>query len=639
MSKIEVELKNNILKIEKKRTRQTEDDIEIIDISNIIYKEQYKSKIKVSNIEEQNKIFLIQELDGLNELGTKDAIVVYSGLSRIMYKVAPIEEIYKIFVKIPYKIFKVSINKKYLKFKIFAYLKNNYKLNIEDTTFSIDSNNFRKVNLKKYLLKESKIKMLFEKNTYNFKFKISDLLDSNEEINNFVSFNLKINGIDVQYKLGIKDKRIVENKKAKRYYKIPIKSKYAKDYAIHIRRTIAGNLVVVKRLIDPVEKTIKFRFFESKIVSFILYNLGKLGAKLRSKKINIFYEKFASKAEEGVYDLYKKCKTSKISRNYFVIDKNVEDYQKIKNDKNVVKKYTFKYYWLIYNASWFIASEVPSHLNILRSNNKYFRRATYDKKFIFLQHGIIYMKNLGLKSVFGKKEEGESNYMIVSSEKEKDVVVDMLGYDEEQLLKTGLGMYSNIDYNHINRDSENIVTIMLTWKNYEENLYNFEESTYYQNILEIYDILKNFIKLENIKIVAHPKVYELLSNTDIKDSVWQGPISEVLKITKLFITDYSSACYNAFYQGAGVVFYQPDLELYELENGKLIPNDDEYIGQRVFNTEELIKILEKSIKNSDIDLNILRTKEQEEMYKTINEFSDGKNIDRIYESLVDKKII
>lgn len=639
MSQIKTGFKDGILSIEKIRTRQTEDDIEKINISNLIYKEEYKSKIKVTDLKNQNKIFLIQELEGLNENGTKDAIVVYSTSSKIMYKVSAIEEIYKIFVKIPYKIFKVSINKKYLKFKIFAYLKNNYDLDVQDINFGIDSNNFRKVNLKNYLTKKSKIKMLLEKNTYSFKFKINDLLDSNEEINNSVSFNIKIDGTEVQYKLGIKDKKIVKKKKAKRYYKIPIKSKYVKDYAIHIRRTIAGNLVIVKRLIDPIERTIKFRFFENHIISFLLYNIGKICTKIRRKKINIFYEKFASKAEEGVYDLYTKCKASKISKNYFVIDKKSEDYSRIKNDKNVVKKYTFKYYWIIYNAMWFIASEVPSHLNILRSNNKYFRKATYDKKFVFLQHGIIYMKNLGLKSVFGKEEEGESNYMVVSSEKERDVVVDMLGYNEEQLLKTGLGMYSNIEYKHINKDSKDIVTVMLTWKNYEENLYNFEESSYYKNIIEIYEMLKNFVKLENIKIVAHPKVYDLLSNTDIKDSVWQEPISEVLKITKLFITDYSSACYNAFYQGAGVIFYQPDLELYEIENGKLVPNDDEYIGQRIFNKDSLINVLEKSINKTKIDLNVLRTVKQEEMYKTINEFSDGKNIDRIHKSLEKIKIV
>lgn len=639
MSKIKTEFKDGILTIQKIRTRHTENDIENIDIENILYNEEYKSKVKATAIEEQNTIFMISELEGLNEQGTKDALAVYSRNSTICYKKAPVENIYKIFVKLPYKFIKVAIGRKYVKFRIFAYLKNIYNLPIENIAFAIDSNNYKNTSLKEYNLPKNKLKLLLEKNVYSFKFKISDLLDSNEEINNYVCFNLKIDGQDIQYKLGIVDKKIKSNKEPRKYYNLPLKGKYIKDYAIHIRRTVAGNLILMKRMIEPEEKKIKFRFLECKLISKVLYKLGKFLTKHRKKNINIFYEKFASKAEEGVYELYTKCKESNISKNYFVIDKISPDYQRIKNDKNVVKRFSLRYYWLVYNTTWFIASEAPSHLNILRSNNKYFRRATYDKKFVFLQHGIIYMKNLGINSSFKKGKEGESQYMVVSSEKERDVVVDMLDYNEEQLIKTGLAMYSSIEYNHINNKSEDIITVMLTWKPYEENLYNFEESSYYKNIIEIYDTLKKYVKPENIKIVAHPKVYDLLNNTDLKDSIWQNPISEVLKISKMFITDYSSACYNAFYQGAGVVFYQPDLELYEIENGKLIPNDDEYIGQRALNNDEFIKILDKSIKNGKIDLSYLRTKEQEEMYKTINEFSDGKNTERIYEKLKDVKIV
>ena len=126
------------------------------------------------------------------------------------------------------------------------------------------------------------------------------------------------------------------------------------------------------------------------------------------------------------------------------------DYEKIKNNKNVIKKYSFKYYWLYYNATNFISSDTPVHLNILRSNDKYFRKAMYDKSFIFLQHGITYLKCHGKNSPYIKGKEGEFKYIIVGSEKEKDVVVDMLRYDEEQILKTGLPIFSKIKYNHIN---------------------------------------------------------------------------------------------------------------------------------------------------------------------------------------------
>ena len=104
-----------------------------------------------------------------------------------------------------------------------------------------------------------------------------------------------------------------------------------------------------------------------------------------------------------------------------------------------------------------------------------------------------------------------------------------------------------------------------------------------------------------------------------------------MKKSKLLITDYSSVAYNSFYQGTGVIFYQPDLRLYERENGKLIPNDDEYIGERVFTIDDLENIIKRTIKDGKIDLDEVRTEEFKEIYETINEFSDGKNMERLKE--------
>ena len=139
--------------------------------------------------------------------------------------------------------------------------------------------------------------------------------------------------------------------------------------------------------------------------------------------------------------------------------------------------------------------------------------------------------------------------------------------------------------------------------------------------------------------MSHPKAFDLIKNTDLKDSLWNKPISQALAKTKLLITDYSSVCYNAFYQGAAIVFFQPDLEKFETDNGKLVPDDNEYIGKRVYKLEQLEEIIKQTIKNRRIDLDVVRTEEYKKKYKAINEFSDGKNIDRIYEELMKLEII
>ena len=79
--------------------------------------------------------------------------------------------------------------------------------------------------------------------------------------------------------------------------------------------------------------------------------------------------------------------------------------------------------------------------------------------------------------------------------------------------------------------------------------------------------------------------------------------------------------------------YRDALELYEKENGNLIPKNEEYIGKRAFNIEELENVIKQAISNESINLRLIRTKVFEENYLKINEFHDGNNTKRIYENL------
>lgn len=685
MSRIRVRFENNSLFIEKLNYKKQVESVEQIYLEEMKYGAEYKSQIKASHPDDQNKLLYFQEIDyvesdRLNEslqgkiemgqlseesiqeiaqkfdnkedleeqednentdtldevLSKKRTIIVYSEKNKISYSYCSLEKAYKKIIQLKFKVLNIKMKDKYLEIRTLAFIINKFKVNIEECNFYIDNKLHKQCRLKEYHSKIKKYRMIKEGNIYKFRFNMSDIINDESTINGSIRFEFTINGVNIPYKIGIKDKKI----KNKRYYYSPMKSIYVKDYAIHIRRTTKGNLVLVKRLKEPIENTTKFKFFESKLISGLLYRTSKLNLKLRRKPINLFYEKFSSKAEEGAYDLFVKARdNSKKSNNYFIIDEQSNDYDRIKNEINVVKKYSAKYYWLVFNANNFISTEAPIHLNILRSNNKALRRSQCDKPFIFLQHGITYLKCQGDGSTFAKDKEGQATYIVVGSEKEKDAVVDMLNMKQEQVLNTGLPIFSKIEYKHINNDSEDIITIMLTWKPYEEQLYNFEESTYYKNTVDIFEMLKKYIPSEKIVIIPHPKVYDLLANTDMKDSIWLGKISEVLAKTKLLITDYSSVCYNSFYQGAGVVFYQPDLIKYEQENGLLIPNDDEYIGYRAFDMNQLEEIIDYCIKNNRINLNVIRNDEFEKRYLTINEYTDGKNIDRIYEKLKELEII
>ncbi len=575
-------------------------------------------------VDEENifKIFLWENID-------ENVLLVYSKASWIRCYYTTEKGAYLRLILNCNKVLSARITEQKLIIQWFGALRNRYGLNLSKCRLHVDGPNYREFDMPFTKKRLSDKEVGKKKYIQTFEFPIDGLIYDNAPINCRIHIALQVNGTDVDFGLKMDEPEMEDT----RWYSIPMSGIFYKGHALHLRRTNRGTLVLVRRQMEPVEHTLFFRIMESRKISGLLYGSGKWHKRYSRKKITLFFEKYSEKAEEGAYDVFLEAVKNNRSLAYFIIDKNSEDYKKIKDQKNVVRKYSLKYYWLLYRAVSYISTDAPAHANVMRSNNSYFRRNALETNFIFLQHGITYLKCHGRNSAYLAGKEAEPRYIIVGSEKEKNVVSEMFGLPPERILKTGLPIFSKIGYRHLDQESEDIAVVMLTWKPYEEYLADFKESTYYQNTVKIAGYLHEKLGDEQIKIVAHPKTKELLEKTPLGNTLWHGPISEVLKIAKLLVTDYSSVCYNSFYQGGGVVFYQEDLEFYESVNGKLIPADNEYIGHRAFDFDALKKLLDEGISKGKILLSKFRTEEFERRYKSINEYSDGRNIERICEEL------
>lgn len=470
----------------------------------------------------------------------------------------------------------------------------------------------------------------------SYEMPLESIISQETLINNPIHVEVDIDGVCLEFNVGHKSKW----KKPSKFYYVPVTAVYYKNKALFVRGNVHQNYTLVVRDKDPVEYEKEFLTLENKWNSFWMYYLGKVRRFFRSIPLNLYYEKNSMKAEEGTFEIFLRALNSETSRNYFILDQNSPQWEKLSKHPNVVAKYSRQYYKLLYSADHFISTETTSHLNVHRAINKYVRKTLLEKKFVFLQHGVTYLKCQGAGSVFGKGKEGEPDYIIVGSEKEARAVTKMLGIPRERCICTGLPVFSTIKYEHINEYADDIVTIMMTWKPSEEHmLSHFEDSGYYKNVREVYELIRRYIPAGQIQIVPHPKVMELLMNTDLAEVIWVNAVSDALENTKLLITDYSSVCYNAFYHGAAVVFYQPDIEEYQKEVGKLVPKDEEYIGHRVFDQSQLEQCIQKGICQGHIDLRYMRSAEFAARYRTINQFSDGENVQRIVEFLIKERIL
>lgn len=108
-----------------------------------------------------------------------------------------------------------------------------------------------------------------------------------------------------------------------------------------------------------------------------------------------------------------------------------------------------------------------------------------------------------------------------------------------------------------------------------------------------------------------------------------------LKVARVFISDFSSAIYDAIYRGAYPIFYWEDKE-YLITKYKAVPpvNEDNAPGPIAVNTNELIQLVENAIDRS-YDLE----NEYKEKYKKINSFNDNLNTKRIIDFLLKDNIL
>jgi CDP-glycerol glycerophosphotransferase (TagB/SpsB family) len=98
---------------------------------------------------------------------------------------------------------------------------------------------------------------------------------------------------------------------------------------------------------------------------------------------------------------------------------------------------------------------------------------------------------------------------------------------------------------------------------------------------------------------------------------------------KLLITDYSSVCWDVFYQGKPVIFYQFDTEQYNEAHGSYIDLETDLFGDRVEKQEELFAVMEEYIQNG-FTLKEKYQKMRPDCYKYI----DKNNSQRICEEII-----
>lgn len=346
----------------------------------------------------------------------------------------------------------------------------------------------------------------------------------------------------------------------------------------------------------------------------------------------LLYEKFANKFEESASILFERI--YHYPNVYYVLDRFSPQYPEIKakyQDK-IVSPDEDKFLELLFTASHYIGTELPIHMVSLRTPYQRLRTEilkTDQHKFIFLQHGVMYALSLKplVRKTFKKFGIHAPYKVIISSELEAEHLIALGGYKREDLWKTGLATF---DGKRINKDADKI-SVMLTWRPWDEQKNNFEETTYYQAVKSIVDSIDDKSKLQ---LLLHPKVLETIApNNQLLKYKYDGLIDDALNQTKVLISDYSSVTFDGFYRGINVVFWWVEKdECLRRYNNDLLLTEENIFGDIAYNNSDLNQLV---IKNSSE----VQNQKYIERYRKIVEFNDDQNTERIIAKLKQENII
>ena len=257
----------------------------------------------------------------------------------------------------------------------------------------------------------------------------------------------------------------------------------------------------------------------------------------------------------------------------FVIRKESGAYVELSKIGKVIENDTIREKLTALVSDYMISSQGElQYINPLYQNRGVFRDLMADKRFVFLQHGII---KDDLSDWLMRPNKNFYGFVTSTKPEYQSILEGNYGYTEKEIWLTGLPRYDRLS----ERKDPKLITVMPTWRRYlmaglekEKMRYSliqdFEQSEFfrfYHDLLSDPTIIKVCEQYGyQLAFLPHPAFQPYLDHFhDCRKVHFFGVGTDYRSVysqSALVVTDYSSAIFDAVYLGCPVVYAHFDHE-------------------------------------------------------------------------------
>lgn len=364
------------------------------------------------------------------------------------------------------------------------------------------------------------------------------------------------------------------------------------------------------------------------------------------KLINKFFRIFIVKENKIVFESGRNLVDGNCKAVYdYMVEHNYDNYKLVwlvKKGTNVSglrkKDYayykTFKALYHLSTAKYWIRSQSIGSILDKRDNQVY----------IQLFHGNGVMKKMGYDvenvDISDRKEADhvkEWDYYIANDSHDRDVIISSTGY-KGKIEVLGMAAVDNVIKHHKDKEFKRKVRNELGIVEVDKKIIlyapTFRDFDFDNDIIDV--PIESLSKLKDYIVVVrlHPLVREKINKKifdypNIVNGCNYPDCSDILAVTDVLISDYSSIIYEYMPLNLPIIFYPYDYDKYvSLRGGFSVDYLNELPGKIVYNEEELLDTIE----NIDKVTKEYKTK-REKFTKKYNYLSDGKASERFIKKL------